>query len=138
MSISFADQSVVKIKVEIGKSELNNRKPLYILTLDDYELFKKPIISMKVGTTYIFEINTPKCPFYITSDPRGGGLNEDETQSMKGSIEIPSENAYESGNVGIENGTLTWTPQFIHKDMDLYYQCNIFPHMGNSIKISLH
>ena len=138
MSISYADQKIVKIKVEVGKSKLNPKKYIYILTLDDNELFGKPIISMKVGTTYVFEINAPRFPFYITSDSKGGGFAENENYSMRGGIEIPSENAYESGNVGMESGTLTWTPQFIHKDMGLYYQCNFVPNMGNVIKISLN
>lgn len=138
MSVSFADQEFYKIKIELGKSNLNPKKTVFVLTTDDNQLFPRAEIHLKVGNTYIFDINTPGCPFYVTSDSKGGGFNEDERFSMRGAVEINSENAYENGNVGIEKGTLTWTPDFIHKDMDLYYQCNYYSEMGNKIIISLN
>lgn len=138
MSVSFADQQVHRIKVEVGKSKLDPKKSVFVLTTDDKELYPKAEVHLKVGITYIFDIDTPGCPFYITSDSKGGGFNESESLSMRGAIEIQSENAYENGNVGIEKGTLTWTPDFIHKNMVLYYQCNYFSEMGNRIKISLN
>lgn len=138
MSITFGNQNPIRIKVELGKSKFDEKKPIYVFTIDDHELYGKPILSLKVGQTYIFDINTPRCPFYITSDSVGGGINENEILSMRGAINIESENAYEIGNVGIEKGTLTWTPDFIHRNMELYYQCNFFSGMGNRIKISTY
>lgn len=138
MSVTFGGQEVVKIKVGLGKSKFDSKQPIYVMSIDDLEYYGKPLLSLKTDVTYVFEIDAKGCPFYITSDSKGGGFNENENYSMRGAIEIPSENAYESGNVGIEKGTLTWTPSFIHRDMKLYYQCNFFPEMGNVIKIKDH
>ena len=71
------------------------------------------------GTKYVFDINTPSHPFYISTDATGVGVGE-LTNGVTGSM--------------TQNGTLTFTPNSSHPNM-LYYQCSVHPKMGYIINI---
>jgi hypothetical protein len=77
-------------------------------------------LNLVRGTKYVFDINTPTHPFYISSDDTGVGAGE-ITDGVTGSK--------------TQNGTLTFTPNNSHPDM-LYYQCSEHPKMGYKINIS--
>ena len=106
---------------------------VFSVSKDNVEVFGKPFISLAVGTTYRFVIDTPGYPFYITTDPFGGGIFRKPPMSYVGSIEITPENTDEKGNVGLEKGVLTWTPESAHSQMTLYYQSNFHHDAGNQI-----
>lgn len=76
-------------------------------------------LTLKRGTTYVFSINTPTHPFYISSDDSGEGAGE-ITSGVTGSM--------------TENGTLRFTPNSTHPDL-LYYQCAVHSKMGYLINI---
>lgn len=137
MSVTFGSEPPTILKVSLGKSKFDSKQPIYEISMDGREFYGKPIITVNVGKTYIFEIDTPKCPFYITTDSVGGGFNESEFLSMRGAIDIIPENTNEKGNIGIEKGTLTWIPKYTHSEMKLYYQCNFYSGLGNEIKVVL-
>lgn len=106
---------------------------IFTISKDQKEVYGCPYVTLNVGTTYRFVIDTPKHPFYITTDSEGGGVLRKPLQSLVGVIEIVPETTGEEGNVGIEKGILTWTPSIEHAQMKLFYQCNFYPSMGNSI-----
>tara|TARA_R110002072_G_scaffold45565_4_gene126725 strand:+ start:377 stop:793 length:417 start_codon:yes stop_codon:yes gene_type:complete len=137
MSLSIGNRTIEKMKVVVTESKLNPGQPIYSITMDENEYYGRPELSFKVGRTYKFEFDTLNHPFYITTDEHGGGSKRNPTQSMIGTIQIIPENSNESGNVGLVTGSLTWTPQYHHQEMNLYYQCNDHPHMGNQIHITL-
>lgn len=110
---------------------------VYSITKDKVEVFGCPLVTLTVGTTYRFVIDTPGYPFYITTDPEGGGIFRSPPLSFVGSIEITPENTEEKGNVGLEKGVLTWTPESAHSQMTLYYQSNFHSHAGNQIIVRL-
>jgi len=99
------------------------------------EILNRPFITLDVGKTYRFVVNTPKYPFYITTSPVGAGVYCDPPISYIGSIDFELESADEKGNCGIEEGQLTWTPSPEHAQMKLFYQCNIEAYMGNDIVV---
>jgi hypothetical protein len=109
---------------------------IYTITKDGQTIYQSPYLTVEVGTIYHFVIDTPGHPFYITTHPRGGGVAAGPSQSMAGAIEIIPESTGQIGNVGIEKGTLSWTPAALHSQMKLFYQCNYYPDMGNSIIVS--
>lgn len=106
---------------------------VYSVTMNKQEIYGCPIITLNVGQRYKFIIDTPGHPFYITTDPNGGGMSK--KASMIGSIEIQIETAESLGNVGIEKGVLVWTPTSDHAQMQLFYQCNYHKSMGNKINV---
>jgi hypothetical protein len=110
---------------------------LYTITKDQQTVYNVPHVTLDVGITYLFVVNTPGYPFYITTDAQGGGVLRQPIQSMSGSIEIIPECTGEKGNVGMEKGSLRWTPSREHSQMKLFYQCNYYPFMGNSISVRL-
>ena len=72
------------------------------------------------GTKYVFDVNTPGHPFYISTDDTGVGAGE-VTNGVTGSMTT--------------NGTLSFTPNSSHPDT-LYYQCSVHPKMGYFILLS--
>ncbi len=71
-------------------------------------------LNLTRGTTYVFDINTPSHPFYISTNDTGEGEGE-ITDGVTGGMTT--------------NGTLSFTPNSNHPDM-LYYQCSVHPNMG--------
>lgn len=110
---------------------------VYNITKDHKEFYGAPYITLVAGTTYKFVIDTPGHPFYITTDANGGGVISKPSMSMIGAIDIEPESTGEKGNVGIEKGVLTWTPERAHAQMKLYYQCNYHKNMGNEVIVKL-
>lgn len=110
---------------------------VYSITKDKITVYGMPICTLTAGVTYNLVIDCPGNPFYITTDVQGGGVLRTPIQSMAGAIEIVAENTAEKGNVGIEKGTLTWTPSRDHSQMKLWYQCNYYTNMGNQIVVNL-
>jgi hypothetical protein len=108
---------------------------IYTVTRDHIEIYRAPFITLDVGVTYHFVIDTPGHPFYITTDDKGGGVQLEPVQSMIGAIQITPETTQELGNVGITKGTLKWTPNRDHNQMTLFYQCDYHPSMGNTIHV---
>jgi hypothetical protein len=106
---------------------------VYNITSDKVEIFGAPVVTVIVGRTYRFEIDAKNYPFYVTTDPVGGGALKN--LSLVGAIEIPIEAPESKGNVGIEKGILVWTPKKEHTQMELYYQCNYHKYMGNKINV---
>jgi hypothetical protein len=121
-----------KVPVEGESSEF-----VYSITKDKVDIFHAPNVTLCCGTTYRFVIDTPGYPFYITTDPAGGGVFLNPSISYIGSIEITPENTDEKGNVGLEKGVLTWTPESAHSQMTLYYQSNFHSYAGNRIIVKL-
>ena len=110
---------------------------VYTITKDQVQIFGAPFITLEVGKTYRFIIDTPGHPFYITDDVAGGGVMSKPMMSMIGAITIEPECTGDKGNVGIEKGILTWTPDSLHSQMTLYYQCNFHKYMGNRIYVNM-
>jgi len=106
---------------------------VYAITKDHKEVYGRPFVTLNVGTTYRFVIETPGHPFYITTDELGGGAIREPALSYVGSIEIVPENTDEKGNVGITKGILTWSPSAEHTQMKLFYQSNFHQGCGNQI-----
>lgn len=115
------------------EGEEDSSEMVYSISKDQVEIFGCPFVTLSCGTTYRFVIDTPGYPFYITTDPVGGGIFRQPVLSYVGSIEITPENSDEKGNVGLEKGVLTWTPESAHSQMTLYYQSNFHHHAGNQI-----
>lgn len=116
------------------------RKPpgkghVYTITTDKVSIYGAPAVTLYVGQTYEFVIDTPGHPFYITTSNTGGGSREVKT-NMIGRISISREASHSLGNVGIDKGRLTWTPRKEHVDMSLFYQCNHHKNMGNALNVS--
>lgn len=110
---------------------------VYTITKDGKSIFHAPYVTLDAGTSYLFVINTPGYPFYITTDPHGGGVLLQPIQSMIGAIDIVPESTIEKGNVGLDKGRLKWVPAREHAQMKLYYQCNYYPDMGKDIAVRL-
>jgi len=110
---------------------------VFTITKDNKEYYGSPYITLVSGNTYKFVINTPGYPFYITTDPVGAGVIRRPSQSLIGAITINPESTSEKGNVGIEKGELTFTPDRLHADMKIYYQSNFHKNMGNEIIVRL-
>lgn len=108
---------------------------VYNISVDKKEIFGAPIITLVVGNTYRFVIDTPGHPFYITTDPEGGAVSRPEKLSLLGAIEVPIESSESKGNVGIEKGVLVFSPKAEHAQMELYYQCNYHKKMGNKVNV---
>ncbi|MFA8433112.1 MAG: hypothetical protein ACEPOZ_01225 [Marinifilaceae bacterium] len=76
-------------------------------------------LTLARGTTYIFDVNTPGHPFYISTSLIGQGAGE-VTEGVT--------------NSKTTNGTLSFTPNGNHPDL-LYYQCDVHDNMGWKINI---
>ena len=83
---------------------------------------RSPRLILYVGMVYIFEIQTPAHPFYITTDAIGG------TRKLEGALSIPDNN-------GTESGEFEFKPTSNMIGESLYYQCNIHKLMGYKITI---
>lgn len=141
MSLKRGETKTDYLYIGLEKREvLPGQKPIspfvYSITKDNQTIYRAPYVTVEVGTIYHFIIDTPGHPFYITTHPRGGGVSAGPTQSMAGAIEIVAESTGQLGNVGIEKGTLCWIPSALHSQMKLFYQCNYYPDMGNSIIVT--
>jgi|GEM_PF-2284514 len=77
-------------------------------------------LNLTRGTKYVFDINTPTHPFYISTDDTGVGAGE-VSNGVTGSK--------------TQTGTLSFTPNSNHPDT-LYYQCSAHPKMGYMIILS--
>ncbi|MDQ2178179.1 hypothetical protein [Marinifilum sp. D714] len=77
-------------------------------------------LNLTRGTKYVFDINTPTHPFYISTDDTGVGAGE-VSNGVTGSK--------------TQTGTLSFTPNSNHPDT-LYYQCSAHPKMGYLIILS--
>jgi len=117
--------------------ETEPKGSVYNISVDKIEIFGAPILTLIVGNTYRFVIDTPGHPFYISMDEHGAGMMRTPTLSLIGAIEIPIETSESKGNVGIEKGILVWSPRPEHAQIKLYYQCNYHKNMGNAINIVL-
>jgi hypothetical protein len=67
---------------------------------------------------YIFKIDAPGCPMYITTNAIGGG------NDMAGQIDEIA---------AVEVGDLTVVAKDAYKNMRIYYQCDRYRLMGNRI-----
>lgn len=143
MSVQRGDNKIDVLYVSLVQRKVpapGEKEPegmVYAISKDKIEVYGAPYITMTVGTTYRFVIDTPGYPFYITTDPAGGGLFRNPPLSYIGAIEITPENTDEKGNVGLEKGVLTWTPESAHSQMTLYYQSNFHSYAGNQIIVKL-
>jgi len=141
MSIKYADTSleILYVGVQARKVPLPGENKasgnVFNITMDQNEIFGAPKITLVVGKTYKFIINTPNHPFYITTDNEGAGVKRTPPISLIGAIDIPVEGPESKGNVGIEKGILIWTPKKEHTQMKLYYECNYHKFMGNEINV---
>jgi hypothetical protein len=139
MSIRKEEQIIETLYIGVQSRKVpapGEIKPIgnvYNITADRNEIFGAPVVTVIVGRTYRFEIDAKNYPFYITTDPVGGGALKN--LSLVGAIEIPIEAPESKGNVGIEKGLLVWTPKKEHTQMELYYQCNYHKYMGNKINV---
>jgi hypothetical protein len=136
--LSVGNHDITILKVSVTESKLIPGQAIYSITMDDNEFYGKPELTLRVGNTYRFEIDTPQFPFYITSNSSGGGTKNTPPESMIGVIQINAENNEALSNIGIVKGVLVWTPELIHTEMDLYYQCNYFPDMGNNLRVTIN
>ena len=67
---------------------------------------------------YVFKIDAPGCPMYLTTDALGGANN------LAGQLDnLPA----------VENGDLIVVPKEAYKTMKIYYQCDRYRLMGNRI-----
>lgn len=126
--IKIGGKEIHNIDVDVSKAEDGSGTMVYSM-MDEAEVIPRPELILYVGQQYKLNINAKGYPFYITTNPIGGC----KEINYEGSIEIRPENSSSLGNVGIEIGSLIWTPKGSHSQMELYYQCNYYPNMGNKI-----
>lgn len=127
------DTLYIGLQKRVNPTPNETSEMVYAITKDHKEVYGKPFVTLLVGTTYRFVIETPGHPFYITTDELGGGAIRDPPLSYVGSIEVVPENTDEKGNVGITKGVLTWSPAAEHTQMKLFYQSNFHQGAGNQI-----
>lgn len=143
MSFSRGNVKVEELYVGITNRTLpfpDGKKPtetdkIYTITKDKKEIYGAPYVTLEAGHTYIFHVDAPGYPFYITQDKSGGGVLRQPMESLAGSIKILAISTGEKENIGIEKGFLRWSPDRNHSQMELFYQCNYYPHMGSSIVV---
>ena len=77
-------------------------------------------LTLVRGIVYVFNINTPSRPFFITTNATGGNFNGEITQGVY--------------NSRTDSGILFFAPNANHPST-LYYQCGNQPNMGFKINI---
>lgn len=99
---------------------VNRNAQDYIFNGNGFTDAADPVLTLKRGETYIFNINAAGHPFYIKREQSAGAVN-----------------AYNAGvtNNGTEVGTVTFTVPMDAPDI-LYYNCQFHSIMTNQITIT--
>lgn len=148
MSIQSSYDQSQQIFISLARRNNNNILPagpgekvcdiIYAVTLDQKTTYGRPELTLTPEKSYSFVIDCKGFPFYITTHDRGGGAKRiinGNSESLIDAIRIEPPNAPGQENTGVENGILIWTPERLHEDMTLYYQCNTELDMGGKITI---